>query len=542
MYGRIWTIGKSTFAIAILIILSGLSSNLPAAELTRGAALDSIFFSEFKAVYYELRADYIRKSLELVIYKNDVETISEKYEWLTLFNFCFDLNDTTAKCFSKDINSDGTQEFIIIGIGERKNTDMAVIYSLADSISELARFEDINGFHLKDLDSDKIPELIFKDNSFKGMYVEGYGAPRPPVIWQRGDEGYKIANFKYSDYIINEFEKYHPRDSIKSYDEWVSDFGIPYCHDQYLRYVFQYTVTYFFAGQYRAAWDIINKYIPKSFTIRRHSRFDITYNQKYSPYWDDIEQSNKLPIDSVKFGDYRIYLLQNHDGNNKPSSMFNDVAIYRGDKKVEYLAYSGHEFGQPQDINNDGIPELVISEYTGGANCCFGGYVYSFGDTLKQILRFEPSLTNFDMKDIDSDSIYEFLWHDDCLAYWNDIYRFYFPPLIWDWNGKKYKLRNFAFSEYILKGIEEKAIKILDPEFERPMKGLGYDTSNMNYTPGDLWEFLMLFSYAGKMAKADSIFEKYGNPEIIENTQKYELFKLTIQSSSYWQKLLDSNW
>jgi len=222
--------------------------------------------------------------------------------------------------------------------------------------------------------------------------------------------------------------------------------------------------------------------------------------------------------------------------------MFNDVAIYKGNIKIEYLPYSIHEFGQPQDINKDGIPELIISECTGGANCCFGGYVYSLGDTLKQILRFEPSLTRFQMKDIDADSIYEFLWYDDCFANWNDIYRHYFPPLIWGWDGEKYKLRNFGFSDYILKGVEEKALKILDPEFKGPMKGYGYDTKDMNYTPADIWDFIILFSYAGRIAKADSIFEMYWIGDESDKIEKYNLFKNTLRSCPYWQQLLESDW
>jgi len=293
MYNHFGKYRKLASLLLVLIIKVSFASDIPIEKLTRGPAIDSTFFSEFKAVLYELRGEYYRKALELVVYKADTELIDEKYEWLTLYNFCFDLNDTTAKCFSKDINSDWADEIIIIGIGEGKNAEMAVIYSLADSIKELARFEDISGFRLKDLDGDNIPELIFRDNSFTGMYVEGYGAPRPPVIWKWGEEGYQVANFKFSDYIISEFEKYHPLDSIKSYDQWQCEFGIPHCHDQYLRYLFQYTVTYFFAGQYRVAWNIIKEFVPESFPVRKHSRFSIT-NHTYSPYWDDIEQSISL--------------------------------------------------------------------------------------------------------------------------------------------------------------------------------------------------------------------------------------------------------
>ena len=64
----------------------------------------------------------------------------------------------------------------------------------------------------------------------------------------------------------------------------------------------------------------------------------------------------------------------------------------------------------------------------------------------------------------------------------------------------------------------------------------------MNFTPADIWEFIMLFSYAGKISKADSIFEEYWLGGQNEKQMKYDLFKKTLQESSYWNELQESDW
>jgi len=298
-----------------------------------------------------------------------------------------------------------------------------------------------------------------------------------------------------------------------------------------LRCLYYHMVIYDYAGRYDITREI-RKMIPPDFPVRRHSRFYINHSGG-GRYWEDIEQSNKLPVDSVKTGDYCIYLMQNHSGRNKPSSMFNDVAIYKGNKKIEYLPYSIHEFGQPQDINKDGILEMIISECTGGANCCFGGYVYSLGDSLGLIWRYEPRIRDFRLIDIDGDSIKELCGYDDTFAHWNETYKFYLPPLIWAWNGNEYRLRNFGIANYILKDVDMEAIRNMTPTPHLPEFESGFN---------DVWTDIIYLCYAGMIDTAEFVFNNYWPGESKEKQERFAQFMRTLNSGPHWQQLLESDW
>ncbi len=525
-----FTIGwDGLVAICLATLLWSFSGIFASAgEIPRRLTIDSVEFNSYKALLNEIReTTYMRKTLEMVIYKDNREMTRDSYEWIGLHDFCD--GETPSGCYLKDINGDGIGEVILRGIGEGNRFDMAVIYSLGDTASELARFEEISGFYINDLDGDSIPELIFQDNSFVGMYIETIGAPRPTVIWRWEDGRYKIANFKYSEFLLGEFEKRFPEDSIKTMDQYQTNFGIPQGKFQYQRYLFNYLVNYFFAGRYDKAWSVYQRYLPKELPIRKHARFYLM--SSLGLYWEAMEESNKLPVDSLIIDDYRIIIFHNLSGDNKPIGFYNDVGIYRGSDSLAYHPNSVHSFDNVGDINKDGITELVIREYTGGASCCCGGYIYSFGDTLALLLRIEPGDGDFYYKDVDSDSVLEDISYDYTFYYWNDGR--YLPRLIWAWNGRRYSIRNFHYPEIIL---EAKGEDIL--ESVRVPSALSEESSDFEGN----WGRIILLAYAGKLAAVDSLLAAQWPTAAAEQKKAYDLFKRTLEADSNWKELLESDW
>ncbi len=70
-----------------------------------------------------------------------------------------------------------------------------------------------------------------------------------------------------------------------------------------------------------------------------------------------------------------------------------------------------------QDVTADGLPELIVNEYSGGAHCCFTTRVFQFQPNLTRLLESIPSNCGGRFEDLRADGVPEFLTCDDRWAY-----------------------------------------------------------------------------------------------------------------------------
>lgn len=74
------------------------------------------------------------------------------------------------------------------------------------------------------------------------------------------------------------------------------------------------------------------------------------------------------------------------------------------------------------DINADGIPELVVRTFSGGAHCCETLRVYALGDKPRLLLLYEANnAMGVEVRDINGDGRRELILGDDTFAYFNDL-------------------------------------------------------------------------------------------------------------------------
>jgi hypothetical protein len=70
------------------------------------------------------------------------------------------------------------------------------------------------------------------------------------------------------------------------------------------------------------------------------------------------------------------------------------------------------------DINGDGLPDLVVSAWSGGAHCCYSSGVYSVGEDVRILLSVETGNCGpGEFTDLDGDGTREFVTCDDEWAY-----------------------------------------------------------------------------------------------------------------------------
>ncbi len=130
------------------------------------------------------------------------------------------------------------------------------------------------------------------------------------------------------------------------------------------------------------------------------------------------------------FQNYRILVTQD---DKAPWQKRQTLAIERGGKSVyRQQSYDFHLGGfDPsdakqkgllavgKDVTGAGVPDLVVSEYTGGAHCCFLAHVFELGKEFRNVATLDArdgDLSHFE--DLDSDGALEFVTNDFTFAYW----------------------------------------------------------------------------------------------------------------------------
>jgi hypothetical protein len=74
------------------------------------------------------------------------------------------------------------------------------------------------------------------------------------------------------------------------------------------------------------------------------------------------------------------------------------------------------------DITADGIQELVVRTFSGGAHCCETLRVYVLGDTPKLLLSYEANnAMGAEVRDLNGDGRRELVLGDDTFAYFDDL-------------------------------------------------------------------------------------------------------------------------
>ena len=76
-----------------------------------------------------------------------------------------------------------------------------------------------------------------------------------------------------------------------------------------------------------------------------------------------------------------------------------------------YDIYSGH------DITGNKIPNLIISNWTGGAHCCHYLQIFELGNAFKHLVTVDALSSDIRLVDLDKDGFPEIEFHDGAIDY-----------------------------------------------------------------------------------------------------------------------------
>jgi hypothetical protein len=242
-----------------------------------------------------------------------------------------------------------------------------------------------------------------------------------------------------------------------------------------------------------------------------------------------------------KIGDYKIYISQSYETG------LGKLVIMQGARKVfESKAIDDHySFGtnfdnnyatndkySGRDITGNGIPNLVVYNWTGGAHCCNFLYVFELGKKFKHLTTVSAGSSNIKLVDLDHDGFPEIEFYDGSIDYLFASYA-ESPPgrIILKFNKDNYVVKSDLLQKNILsqktiltKKIEIKSVFMKLPEHSPSL-------------PYDFLKLMMDLSYAGKKDLAMDISNEVWPSKKPGLTKFKKEFTQALNNSEYWRQI-----
>ncbi len=188
-----------------------------------------------------------------------------------------------------------------------------------------------------------------------------------------------------------------------------------------------------------------------------------------------------------------------------------------------------------KDITGRGIPNLVISEWSGGAHCCYKFYVFELDEKIRTIAVLEVShgsLSHF--ADLDGDNVPEFITQDWTYAYWNTSFASSpAPGIILRFGKDNYELAEKLMRQPVL-SESEMAKRISDIKADETWK-------TEKNPPPLLWATMLDLIYTGNMNAAWKFFDKAWVKRVKGKDKFLREFREQLKTSPYWSEIEKMN-
>jgi hypothetical protein len=203
--------------------------------------------------------------------------------------------------------------------------------------------------------------------------------------------------------------------------------------------------------------------------------------------------------------------------------------VFTGQRKHE-ANYAEIKTGD--NITGNGIPNLVVSTFTGGAHCCSQFEVFELGKDFKRIALFDVAdAGNSHFEKRGDDKRLVFVTNDFTFAYWNTSFADSpAPEVILRYCNGKYRLADDLMRK---QSIDEKRQQDLIKKIADLSKSVEPSTSP---TPL-LWETMLNLIYSGNEKTAWEFFEKAWPTDLPDKRQFARDFRNRLTKSLYWREV-----
>jgi len=180
---------------------------------------------------------------------------------------------------------------------------------------------------------------------------------------------------------------------------------------------------YLYTGQPDLAWQTLNTYYtaPDIAEFRAQIEaivYSSTLYRAFTPPTSDVLPPPFFIDRQLLIHDYIVRIWKSAAYPSFESSTIGQLIRVSDESVIAEINYVvDFRMNSATDVNNNGIPDIIIDTFTGGAHCCSSTVVYDLGEIPTQILQTRESNYGGQFEDIDGDGIQEFLTADDVFAY-----------------------------------------------------------------------------------------------------------------------------
>jgi hypothetical protein len=203
---------------------------------------------------------------------------------------------------------------------------------------------------------------------------------------------------------------------------------------------------------------------------------------------------------------------------------------------------SGRPIGLGDDIDGDGMGNLLVYEFTGGAHCCGLTHLIELApDGARLAVTFEGAHSDVHFTDLDGDGVLEVLLDDWTFAYWGTSFAGSpAPNVVLEYDGGNYRLAG----RYMLTAQPNDAEMAAQAYAVRTLTGTPFDPRDTTVSawasgrvPVEYWSEMLDLIYGGHEDLAWRFGELAWPPDVPGREDFLARFRSQLQKSPYWPAL-----
>lgn len=167
----------------------------------------------------------------------------------------------------------------------------------------------------------------------------------------------------------------------------------------------------------------------------------------------DKEDKAMFETSTIDLNGYTIEYTRTLATDDFNINSWSNVRILKGKKTVFdieetrshalsgfYVKGMGDNDTPMKDVTGDGVPELIILDFSGGFHCCSHYYVIELSDPLSILLDLDAGNQGIYFKDLNNDGVMEIETNEDVFSYWyTSFVGSPMPRVVLSLQGGKYK-------------------------------------------------------------------------------------------------------
>ncbi len=267
--------------------------------------------------------------------------------------------------------------------------------------------------------------------------------------------------------------------------------------------------------------------------------------ERSAPRGDEAARCESLPPGQLQdTKTFRVYVIRTYrnaqTGCASLEVWVESHRIYRTFTVGEFLVGKLHGSPTPPErialgnaIIGRGVPIMVVSEWSGGAHCCYTAHLFAMEHGVLKLLSLEGQHGPLEFQDLDGDGILEVIKRDWTFAAWKaGIAQSPAPKVILRFTHGGYQLAPELMRKPPTPPAELAARATALQQRQEWQAGL---------PPPEVWGAMLDLIYSGNARQAWELLDQAWRGEAAEKAEFLHEFRAQLATSPYWPQIKAMN-